>query len=55
LLKRFGEVAPTCFVLPIRPFSGGAHALLCKVTRLGSADVRSLIVGVYVAVCHCRL
>ena len=42
----FGEVAPTCFGLHIRPSSGGAHAVLCAVTRLDPADVRSLIVCV---------
>ena len=45
-LKHFGEVVPTCFGLPIRPSSGGAHAVLCAVTRLEPADVRSLIVCV---------
>jgi len=46
LLKHFGEVAPTCFALPIRPSSGSAHAVLCAVTRLDAADVCSLIVCV---------
>jgi len=46
LLKHFGEIAPTCFGLPIRPSSGGAYAVLRAVTRFGSADVRSLIVCV---------
>ena len=44
------QVAPTCFGLPIRPSSGGAHAVLCAVTRLDSADVRLLIDCV---VCGC--
>ena len=47
LLKQFGGVAPpTCFGLPIRPSSGGAHAVLCAVTRSDSADVCSLVICV---------
>jgi hypothetical protein len=41
------------FGLFIRPSSGGTHAVLCALTRLDTADVRSLIVW-YVALCHCR-
>jgi len=38
------KVTPTCFGPLIRPSPGGAYALLYAVTRLSSADLRSLIV-----------
>ena len=50
LKKPFSDVTPTCFGPLIRPSSGGSYAVLCAVTRLGSADLRSLIVY---AVCGC--
>jgi hypothetical protein len=50
LKKPFSDVTPTCFGPLIRPSSGGSYAVLCAVTGLGSADLRSLIVC---AVCGC--
>ena len=44
MLKRFSEVAPTCFGPYLCPSSGGSWALLCAVTKLVSVDVRSLCV-----------
>jgi len=32
----------TYSTIPIRPSSGGAHAVLCVITELDPADVRSL-------------
>jgi len=49
-LKHFSDDTPTCFGPLIRPSSGGSYAVLCAVTRLGSADLRSLV---FYAVCGC--